>query len=75
MFGLDLVHLLFSIGSKTNEVLICAVREELQLVFHVHVYHPGGPDFLCNSSKQMKLLKYRYNLEMFQNEVLIVYKD
>lgn len=48
LFGLDLVHLLFPINSKANEVLICAAREEIQLVWHVHIYHPGGPDFICH---------------------------
>lgn len=32
-------------SSKANEASICAAREELQLVVHVHIHHPGAPDF------------------------------
>lgn len=55
-------------SSKSNEVSICAAREELQLVVHVHIHHPGAPDFWCNSSKEKMLLI------MFQNKVLIAYR-
>jgi len=45
LFGLDLLHLLFPINSKAKEVLVCAAREELPLVLHTRIYHPGGPGF------------------------------